>query len=41
MHGEHILTKFWNINMLPKDAKKSKNHFHKKGTHFTNKKTPK
>ena len=34
-----ILTKFWNLNMLPKDIKRSrKKHLHKKCACFTSKK---
>ena len=37
-----ILTKFWNLNMLPKDVKRSrKKHLHKKCTCFTSKKITK
>ena len=34
-----ILTKFENLKMLPKDAKRSKSYFHKKGISFTSKKS--
>ena len=33
------LTKTWNLNMLPKDTKRSEKHFHKKCTCFTSKQT--
>ena len=34
-----ILTKFENLKLLPKDAKRSKSYFHKKGISFTSKKS--